>query len=121
MSGRRRRLPGIFSSDRSVRAEAERQCINSPVQGFIGDYKAMIMVELHHAFPRTHLRIKNEVHDSILFWVKEEHVDEVMPELYDRAMNPRLARECGISFPIPMTVDIELGTWGAGKKWKPST
>ena len=119
MSGRKRRLPGIYSSDRSLIAEAERQSINAPIQGTIGDYKAMIMVEVAESFPRTHLRVKGEVHDSILFWVKNEYLEEVLPRLHHIAEHPRLAKECGLDFPIPMTVDIELGPWGAGRRWRP--
>jgi hypothetical protein len=101
-----------------LRAEAERQSINAPVQGFIGDYKSMIMVELAQAFPETHLRIKMEHHDAIIGWIKDEYLDEVCPEIYERANNPRLARECGLEFPIPFPVDLELGRWGAAKKWR---
>lgn len=119
MSGRKRHLPAIHSGDRIARAEAERQAINSPVQGFIGDYKAMIMVELDQSFPRDRFRIKGEVHDAILGWIKNEHIDEVMPELYDRARKPRLAKECGLEFPIKMEIDVDLGDWGKGRKWKP--
>lgn len=118
MSGRRRRLPGIYSSDRSVVAECERQAINSPIQGFIGDYKAMILVELCDTLPLEHFRFVHEVHDSILFWVKNEHIKHVLPRIHHMAEHPRLARECGLNFPIPMTVDIELGPWGAGERWR---
>lgn len=115
MSGRKRRLPGIYSKDRKLISECERQAINSPVQGFIGDYKAMIMVELAESFPRDQLRLTGEVHDSILFWYKDE---AIMPRLHHIAEHPRLAKECGLEFPIPMSVDIELGRWGAGRKWR---
>lgn len=117
LSGRKRRLPGIYSKDKSVRAECERQAINSPVQGFIGDYKAMIYVELDQSIPKTHLRLVGEVHDSILMWVKEGHENSVLRTVKAIAENPRIAREFGLKFPIPITVDIEVGPWGAGKKW----
>lgn len=118
MSGRKRRLPGIYSSDRQLVAEAERQAINSPIQGFIGDYKAMILVELHEALPREHLRITMEHHDAILMWTKKEHTQALLPRIKAIGDNPKLARECGLSFPIPLTVDLEVGPWGAGKRWK---
>ena len=118
LSGRKRRLPGIYSSDRSVVAECERQAINAPVQGFIGDYKAMIYVELGESFPRTQLKLKGEVHDSILRWVKNEYLNDVLPRAHYIAEHPRLAKEAGLKFPIPMTADIEVGRWGKGTKWK---
>lgn len=116
--GRKRRLPGIYSSDRSVVAECERQAINSPVQGFIGDYKAMILIELHEELPPDRFRITGEVHDSILFWVKNEYLDDTLRKVQRISNAPRLAREYGLKFPIPLTCDIEVGRWGAGKRWK---
>jgi len=116
--GRKRRLPGIYSTDRSVVAECERQAINSPIQGFIGDYKAMIMLEIDETFSWDTLRQVGEVHDSVLMWVRTEALADVLPELKQRAENPKLAREAGLKFPIQLTVDIECGAWGAGKKFK---
>lgn len=37
ISGRRRRMPEIESSDRAIRGHAERQCINAPIQGSAAD------------------------------------------------------------------------------------
>lgn len=119
MSGRKRRLPGIYSSDRQIVSECERQAINSPIQGFIGDYKAMILVELCDTLPLSQFRFVAEVHDSILAWIKTEHLGHVVPIVHEIAEHPKLARECGLDFPIPMTVDIELGPWGAGERWRP--
>jgi DNA polymerase-1 len=118
LSGRKRRLPGIYSKDRAIVAEAERQAINAPIQGFIGDYKAMILVELAESFPRRDLRIVGEVHDSILMWVNTERLKVILPEVKRLAEKPKLARDCGLDFPIPMEVDMEVGPWGAGKKWR---
>lgn len=114
--GMKRRLPGIYSSDRKLVSEAERQSINAPIQGFIGRYKAMILLEMHQSFPRNMLRVNGEVHDSVLFWYKD---DSILPELYERAENPALAKEAGLNFPIPMSISLELGRWGAGRTYKP--
>lgn len=116
MMGRIRRLPGIYSSDRALVAECERQAINSPIQGFIGDYKAAILVEVAEAFSWDRFRIVGEVHDSILFWYKD---DAILPELHWIAEHPKLAKEAGLNFPIPLTISLELGRWGKGVTWKP--
>jgi len=115
LCGRKRRLPGIWSSDRSLVAECERQAINAPIQGFIGDYKAMILAELMETFPWERFRIVGEVHDSILFWFKD---DSILEEIRQVADHPRLAKECGLNFPINFNVDIEVGRWGKGTKIK---
>jgi len=119
MAGRKRNLPGIFASDRQIVAEAERQAINAPIQGFIGDYKTMILVELHASIPHNRMRITGEVHDSILGWVRTSRLNETLREVKQIADNPWLAKECGLKLPIPLTVDIEVGAWGAGRRWKP--
>ena len=120
MSGRKRHLPGIWARDRSLVAECERQAINSPIQGYIGDHKAMIMVELAESFDYDDFRIVGEVHDSILFWIRPDKQNKILREVKQRAENPRLVRELGLKFPIKMAVDIELGSWGAGQKWRES-
>lgn len=119
LAGRKRNLPGIFASDRQIVAEAERQAINAPIQGFIGDYKTMILVEIHSSVSHDRFRIVGEVHDSILGWVHRSSRDKTLREVKRIADDPWLAKECGLKFPIPLTVDIEVGAWGAGKRWRP--
>lgn len=118
LAGRKRRLPGIWSDNKGVRAECERQAINSPVQGFIGDFKAMAMLSLDQAIPDEILIQKGEVHDSVLMWVKNEHLQETLPLIKYAMENPPLIKEFNIDLPVPLVVDIEVGRWGAGVTWK---
>lgn len=118
LSGRLRRLPGVFSQEKEVRAEAERQAINSPIQGFgSGDLKAMAMVAIHETFSSDVVRIKGEVHDSILMWVKTKRIEEILPRVKNLMENPPLFKEFGIELSVPLIVDLEVGTWGKGIKW----
>ena len=119
LAGRLRRLPGIWSSDREVKAEAERQSINSPVQGYIGDQKVMAMLAVYHAFPSDQLKVKGEVHDSVLMWVRDDKLDEFLPQIKQVMENPPLVTELGIQLSVPLVVDLEVGRWGAGKSYKP--
>ena len=122
ISGRMRRLPAIYFKDQMLRAEAERQAINSPIQGFgSGDLKAMAMVGIHEAFDRDTLRIKGEVHDSVLAWVRTDKLEEVLPKVKYIMENPPLFREFKIELSVPLVVDIEVGTWGAGVTWHQKT
>jgi DNA polymerase I-like protein with 3'-5' exonuclease and polymerase domains len=119
LAGRMRRLPGIHSSDFSVSSEAERMAINSPVQGYIGDHKAMAVVEIHETFDReTELRIVGEVHDSILLWIRPNKIDDLLPKVADIMKMPRFVRENKINLPVPIEAEFEVGPWGAGKTWK---
>jgi len=118
LAGRVRRLPGIFSSDRSLKSEAERQAINSPIQGFIGDLKAMAMVEICQTLPRYHVKVLGEVHDSILMIVRNESLDEYLPKIARIMKAPKLLKEFGLdNLPVPIEADLEVGPWGAGKPY----
>jgi DNA polymerase-1 len=119
LAGRMRRLPGIHSSDKMLRMECERQAINSPVQGFIGDYKAMCLVEIHETLPRDRLRIVGEHHDAILMIVRNDSIDEMCPKIERIMKHPRLLDTFKIELTVPMEAELELGPWGAGKPWKP--
>lgn len=121
LSGRLRRLPGITSPERSVRSENERQAINSPIQGFIGDFKAMALVELAEDLDPNRAKVVGEVHDAILFWVKTEHLKEQLPIIAGIMQNPKLVKEFKIDLPVPIDVELDYGPWGqkGNVKWVP--
>ena len=119
LSGRIRRLPGIHSSDKALRAEAERQAINSPVQGFIGDYKAMCMVEIHEDVDHEQFRLLGEHHDALLGLVRRgPKRDETLRQVKSIMRHPKILDKLGITMSIPMEAELEIGNWGAGKTWK---
>jgi len=117
LTGRLRRLPGIHAKDRKVRAEAERQAINSGVQAMIGDYKAMLLIEIHQTFSRKKVRLVGEHHDSVLTIVKNEHIDECVPQMLKIAERPKLMDTFKIKLSVPMEGEAELGPWGKGEKY----
>lgn len=124
LSGRVRRLPGVFARDKDVRQEAERQAINTPIQGFgSGDLKAMAMLEIWETFTRglkdPALLLKGEVHDSILMWIKTDKLNEVVPEVKRIMEHPRLFKDFNIKLSVPLIADVEIGTWGLGVKYEP--
>ena len=123
LSGRIRRLPGVYSSNKEVRQEAERQAINSPIQGFgSGDLKVMAMIEIYETFCQNvkdpPLLLKGEVHDSILMWIKTDRLFEIMPKVKAIMENPKLFETFHIKLDVPLIADIEYGTWGLGTKFK---
>lgn len=119
LSGRVRRLPGINSSDRMLRSECERQAINSPVQGVIGDIKAMAMVEIHETIPHTDLMLVGEHHDALLGMVRiGPTMNSSLRRMKKIMQRPSLFDDFHINLSIPLEAEIELGAWGAGKPWK---
>ena len=117
LTGRLRRLPGIQAKDRVIRSEAERQAINSGVQAMIGDYKTMVLIEIHQTFPRHKLRLVGEHHDAVLPIIKNEYIDEVVPQLLKIAARPKLMDVFKINLDVPMEGEVELGNWGKGVKY----
>ena len=117
LTGRLRRLPGIHAKDRKVRAEAERQAVNSGVQAMIGDYKVMLLIEIHQTFSRKKVRLVGEHHDSVLTIVKNEYLDECVPEMLRIAERPALMDTFKIKLSVPMEGEAELGPWGKGEKY----
>lgn len=117
LTGRLRRLPGIQAKDKYIRMENERQAVNSPVQGLIGDYKAMVLVEIHQTFKRSQVRLVGEHHDAVLTLVKNEHIDECVPKMLKIAERPKLMDTFKINLTVPMEGEAELGPWGKGEKY----
>lgn len=118
LSGRIRHLPDIHSTDEFLVAQAERQAINSVVQGFVADIIIMAVIELSKSFSKEVFRITGTVHDSILFWVKPEWKEEILPQLKSIVEHPKLLDQLGINLTVPLEAEISLGPWGSGKKWR---
>lgn len=115
--GRIRHLPNINSDEEFKRAEAERQAINSPVQGFASDLKLMALIELAQTVDWNECKIIGEVHDSILGIVRKDKIKHYMRHIQYTMESPALLRKFDVKIPVPIVVDIELGPWGSGKRW----
>jgi uracil-DNA glycosylase family 4 len=118
--GRVRHLPDILSSDEDVRAESERQAINSPVQSFASDLMLLSLITLHSMLPADQARIVGTVHDSILFEVRDDVVDEWAPVIKSVMEDMSLVKKkFGTEVTVPIVADIETGQhWGETKPWQ---
>lgn len=75
--GRRRYLPGIRSQDFRRRASSERMAMNTPVQGLAADCLKLAMGRLVKTLAdKPYIRPVMTVHDSLVFEVRADHVDE---------------------------------------------
>lgn len=121
MSGRKRRLPDAQRpQDDGFRQEAERQAINSPVQSFANELNLMSAIQLRKEFGRDVVRICGTIHDSILMWVKNEHVETVTSRLLEIMTHPELLDVFGIDIGVPIMAESKVGPWGIGigfHKW----
>lgn len=110
--GRIRHLPEIMSPDEAVRSQAERNAINSPVQGFASDMTMMAVVALHNTYGRDVLNIVGTVHDAILMEVREDVAEKLLPDIKKLIEHPPLLDKLGVDLTIPIITDAKFGDWG---------
>lgn len=113
--GRVRHLPDIYSPDDAVRAEAERQAINSPVQGFASDMALLSLVHTARKFRRHGLEAYpiGAVHDAVNFEVSIKDAPRVLPIIKHTMENLPLERLFNVQMTVPIVADIKVGThWG---------
>jgi DNA polymerase-1 len=119
--GRIRHLPDIESQDKEVRAEAERQAINSPVQSLASDMMLLSMTILDKELDPERAMLVGTIHDSILGDLEDGYVDEgctIMKQVMEDVEPIR--RKFGAEITVPIVADIEVGQhWGEGEPWTP--
>lgn len=112
--GRRRYFPNIKSKLPYIAAANERMAINAPIQGTSADIIKIAMVRIHEYIERAGLSkdvfLLLQVHDELVFEIKEEVVAKVTPDL-ERIMQEVLKPEEMLG--IPLVVNGEVGdNWG---------
>jgi DNA polymerase-1 len=107
MFGRRRYLPDILSRNSVVRGNAERNAINSPIQGSAADVIKIAMVGIHEEFQSKALKSNMilQVHDELNFDVLPNELDQVRQLV-------KVTMEGAVTLKVPLTVDI-----GHGANW----
>jgi DNA polymerase-1 len=102
--GRLRRLPDLHAKSFPVRMEAERQAVNTPVQGSAADLIKRAMLELHRELRDAGLRARLilQIHDELLLEVPEAEAERTLG-LVKRVMEGALA------LAVPLVVDARLG------------
>jgi uracil-DNA glycosylase family 4 len=120
--GRIRHLPDITSLDDGVRAEAERQAINAPVQGFASDMALWSLVRISEKFREQGLATRpvGAVHDACNFEGPEEEMAVVLPIIKNEMENLPLEEVFGVNLTVPIIADLKLGKrWGGAKELTP--
>ncbi len=79
--GRRRYLRDIDSRNGMLRSQAERNAINSPIQGTAADLIKVAMIDVAQALKEGKFKTKMilQVHDELIFDVPKEELEKVMP------------------------------------------
>jgi DNA polymerase-1 len=107
VTGRRRYLRDITSSNATIRNSAERNAVNAPIQGSAADMLKIAMVNIHNELERRQSRTRMllTVHDELVFDLYEAEKDDVLPIIEDKMKS-------AIKLDVPITVEI-----GIGKDW----
>lgn len=109
LMGRKRWLSDINSSNFTVRGFAERNAINSPIQGTAADMIKLAMIKIHHEFEKNKFRSKMllQVHDELVFDVVKTELELVKPVILG-------CMQQALSLPNNVPTDAELGS---GSNW----
>jgi len=109
LMGRKRWLKDINSGNFTVRGYAERNAINSPIQGTAADMIKMAMIKIHYAMKKENLKSKMimQVHDELVF-------DAVPAEL--DVLQPLILNNMKSALPLPFDVPVEAEL-GIGDNW----
>ena len=107
--GRKRWLRDINSSNATVRSFAERNAINSPIQGTAADMIKMAMIKIHNQMKGLNLKSKMilQVHDELVF---DTHKDEV------EIMKPIILNGMQTALILPNNVPV-VAELGMGNNW----
>ena len=102
--GRKRTLRDINSRNATVRAAAERDAINTPIQGSAADLIKTAMIKVDAALRKEALRTKMvlQIHDELVFDTPVEEAERVK-EIVRREMTNAL------DFGVPLDVGIGMG------------
>ncbi len=108
--GRKRHLPMIDSEDRAVVSLAERQAINSPIQGASSDsgLLAMSKIEESGALDPEKAYQTMFVHDELIYCVREDYMDETK-EVVIHNMENLPFEDFGFTMSVPLVADCEEG------------
>ena len=109
LMGRKRWLRDINSANFTVRSFAERNAINSPIQGTAADMIKMAMIRIQEEFRRRQFRSKMvlQVHDELVFDAHKDEVEIIKP-IIQQCMREAL--------PLPNDVPVETEI-GSGENW----
>jgi DNA polymerase-1 len=112
--GRRRRVPEILSYNPTEVQHAERQIVNSQIQGTASDVLKVAMLKIHNAFKEKGLdaKILLQIHDELVIRSKKEDTEEavkIVKHYMEKPFNKELS--------VPLVVEpIVCHTWGEAKR-----
>ena len=104
LMGRKRWLRDINSANFTVRGFAERNAINSPIQGSAADMIKLAMIKIHQEFSRLNFKSKMllQVHDELVFDAHKDEIEMIKPVILN-------CMQTALALPNEVPTDAELG------------
>lgn len=112
LSGRRRRIPELTSSNYQIRSGAERMAINMPIQGTAADIIkiAMVNIQNHLEEHNTTTKMLLQVHDELVFTVPPDELDTILPVI-------KKYMESAMDLSVKLEAEAKIGhNWGQMEK-----
>jgi DNA polymerase-1 len=105
--GRKRFLNDINSRNGMIRSSAERNAVNTPVQGSAADIIKISMIKIFNELNKNSMKTKLilQVHDELIFEAPVDEIDKAKKIIIENMEN-------AYRLEVPLTVDI-----GVGKNW----
>ena len=107
LAKRRRYFKDITSSNATIRSNAERAAINSPIQGTAADMIKIAMIKVQELLVGKKSKMILQVHDELLF---DLHLDE------QEDLTPKIVEAMETAVILPKNVPVRIDT-GAGDNW----
>ncbi len=109
LMGRKRWLRDINSGNFTVRGFAERNAINSPIQGTAADMIKMAMISIHETFKKNRFKSKMllQVHDELVFDAHRDEVEIIKPIIIE-------CMQSALLLPNGVPAEAEIGS---GLNW----
>jgi DNA polymerase-1 len=109
LMGRKRWLKDIHSSNFTVRSYAERNAINSPIQGTAADMIKLAMIKIFNEFEKRNFKSKMimQVHDELVFDAHKSEVETIKPIIIE-------SMKTALLLPNDVPVEAEIGV---GENW----
>ncbi len=109
LMGRKRWLRDINSANFTVRGFAERNAINSPIQGTAADMIKLAMIKIHAAFKKQNFKSKMllQVHDELVFDAHKDEIEIIKPVILE-------CMQTALALPNGVPTDAEVGM---GDNW----
>ena len=103
--GRRRYVPDVNSGNATVRAFAERNAVNAPIQGTSADIIKLAMIAVDRRLRKEGLRSRMvlQIHDELLLEVPLSETEAVSRLLTEEMQGV-------IRLNVPLTVECNYGT-----------